>query len=229
MKFIQSFVTAIVGLALAVVSSHAQETLNFSSTTGATIQFNGSADSFQFNTSTSGSQWSIGSENGGTGSALGLFGLIGTIPFSYGTISSVTPFPGTTLEVANVSGPLGALAINDGSGHLLTGNVNWVQVDTFDYSGGLNASLMINVTGVAYSGSNPDLQTLSAGGPVSMDLTFQFSPGKTLNDLSTGSGSYQTSFSGSLSVVPEPTSFGCFLLGLGVLTCFQRFSLGRRF
>jgi PEP-CTERM motif len=229
MKPVKSLLIAIVGSAISVVSSHAQETLNFSSTTGATIQFNGSADSFQLNTSPSGSQWAIGSENGGTGSALGLVGLVGSIPFNYGAISSTTPFPGATLQVANVTGPLGALTINDGAGHLLTGNVNWVQLDTFDFSGGINASLMVNVTGLAYAGSNPDLKTLAGGGPVSMDLTFQFSPGKTLSDLSTGSGSYQTSFSGSISVVPEPASASILLLGLGILACFQRLRIERRF
>jgi hypothetical protein len=48
---------------------------------------------------------------------------------------------------------------------------------------------------------------------------------------------YSISFTGSVSFqeqltpspVPEPTTTGCFLLGLGALACFQRFTQNRRF
>lgn len=230
MKLVKSFtfIVAIVGSFLLAVTSHAQETLNFASTPGATIQFNGAAQSFQFNTSTSnnfvGSQWQIGSESGSqaTGSAVNLFGVFGNGPFSYGAVST-TPIPFGTLQTATITDPSGALAINDGAGNFLTANVAWIDLDTFDYSGGINAWLVVNVTDVAYTGNNLDLKTLFADSPASMDLTFQFSPGMTLSDLSTGSGPYQTSFSSSISVVPEPTSVGCFLLGLCVLIFTRRF------
>jgi hypothetical protein len=42
-----------------------------------------------------------------------------------------------------------------------------------------------------------------------MDVTFQFSPGMTLTQLTSGSGPYTSSFSGSMSGVsgvPEPTT-----------------------
>src|ERR1700685_3059104 len=136
MKNIKSL--AIAGSFLLAVISHAQETLNFASTSGATIQFNGAAQSFQFNSSTSnnfvGSQWQIGSESGSqaTGSAVNLFGVVGNGPFSYGAISTpVIPSAGT-LETANITGPKGALAINDGAGNFLTGNVAWIELDTFN-------------------------------------------------------------------------------------------------
>src|ERR1700690_4290029 len=94
------FFVAITGLAIFAVTSQAQLSLNFASTPGSTIQFNGSADSFQFNASTLvlpppigsyyvGTQWSIGSETGGTGSAVGLFGAVNNGPFSYGNIVTV--------------------------------------------------------------------------------------------------------------------------------------------
>jgi hypothetical protein len=234
MKSIKLFL-ALAGMALLTGTSHAQLSLNFSSTPGSTIQFNGAADSFQFNTSTSnnyvGSQFEIGSESGGTGSAIGLFGVVTNGPFYYGPITTTIPFAGATLQTANIGAgtnvQFGALAINDGLGKLLTGNVAWIQVDTFDYSGGINASLTVNVTDLAYAGSNPDLLTLLAGSPASMDLTFQFSPGMTLGQLSTGSGPYVTSYSGSISdtltPAPEPASAGCLLLGLGTLIFTRRF------
>jgi hypothetical protein len=234
MKHIKLFTMAMAGLALSVVTSQAQLSLNFASTTGATIQFNGTTSSFQFNSSTLvlpppigsyyvGSQWSIGSETGGTGSALGLLGVFTNSPFSYGTITT----PSTGVEIATVTGPLGGLNVNDGLGNLLTGNINWIQVETDNSTGSINASLTVNVTGLAYAGTNPDLATLAADGPGSMNLSFQFSPGKTLSQLTSDTGPYKTSFSGSLSV-PEPTSAGVLLLGLGALACCQRYAKNRR-
>jgi len=231
MKPIKSFAVAMSSLAISVVTSYAQLSLNFASTPGSTIQFNGTSSTFQFNTSTmpgyTGSQWAIGSEAGGTGSALGLFGVVNNNPFSYGPISTVT-YGGITLQTANVIGPLGELNINDGLGNLLTGNVDWVQVDTVNSIGGINASLTVNVTDMAYAGTNPDLETLVAEGPGSMNVSFQFSPSEMLSQLTSGIGPYTTSFSGSISVVPEPTITGCFLSGLVALVCFQRFIKNQR-
>jgi len=233
MKPIKSFTMAMAGLALSAVTSHAQLTLNYASTPGSTIQFNGAASSFQFNSSTLvfpapignyyvGSQWAIGSETGGTGSAIGLLGVVNNGPFIYGPITT-TP---SSDEIANVIGPLGALSINDGVGQFLTGNVNWIQVETDNSIGGINATLIVNVGGLAYAGINPDLLTLVAEGPGSMNVSFQFSPSKMLSQLTSGSGPYNSSFSGSISV-PEPMSAGVLLLGLGVLVCFQRFAQNR--
>jgi hypothetical protein len=220
MKLIKSFVV-MMGLVLMTVSGYAQLTLDFSATTNATIQFNGSSSSFQFNANSLDNQWQITSENGGS-FAIGLFGGVTNGPFVYGTISSGS-LGGNTFQSANVTGPLGALVIQDGSGFNLTGNVNWETIQTFDYSGGINAMLMVNVSNLTYAGSNPDLQTLVDEGPASLDVTFQFSPGKMLSDLTTGTGPYTTSFSGSMSVVPEPETATCVLLGLGVLALTRRF------
>ena len=225
MKLIRLFGVTIAGLALSAVASQAQLSLNFASTSGSTIQFNGAASSFQF--SATGSQWQIGSESGGTGSAINLFGLVANGPFNYGAITTIT-LPGLIYQYANVTGPFGGLVIDDGAGNSLTGSVNWEQVATYNYAGAINGALEINVTGMAYSGSNPDLVTFVAEGPASMDLTFQFSPGMTLSQLTVGSGAYATSYSGSLSVVPEPTTAGCLLLGLCALACCQRFTKNRR-
>jgi len=207
------------GVMLALPAGAQGISLNFSSTPGSTIQFNGAGDSFQFNNSTStlfggifaGSQWLIGSEANGNGSALGLLGVVNNGPFSYGPITITG-----TEQSAAVTGPLGALVISSTSGNL-TGEVNWAQIETFDFSGALNASLVVNVTGLTYSGSNADLLKLAAGGPTAMNLSFQFSPGETLTQLSSGTSPFTTSYSGSISAVPEPTSFGSFLVGAFVL------------
>jgi hypothetical protein len=222
---------AVSGMLACSASAQGSLGLNFSSTPGSTIQFNGAASSFQFNPSTSsifggvflGSQWIIGSQTGGIGGGVGLKGLFNNGPFSYGPITTVG-----SEQSATVTGPTGQLVIQDGSGFDLTGNIDWLQISTFNSSGAINADLVVNVTGLNYAGSNPDLLTLVANGPGALNLTYQFSPGKTLSDLTKGSGSYQTSYSGSLSVVPEPTSTVCLLLGLGALTLSRRKIFSKR-
>jgi hypothetical protein len=202
-------------LALAAIAfvpqCHAQLTLNFSNNTNTFIQFGGTNHTIAFSSAPNGYQWNITSESTGHSAALGLLGSVNNGPFSYGAI---TPSDGGNIQSATVTGPLGGLVINDGTS-ILAGQVNWINVTTFFQSAGdFNAQLMVNVTGIVYQGSNPDLQYLTAHQPGTMDLTFQFSPGMDLTMLSTGAGGYDTSYSGSLSV-PEPTVL--VLSGLGGL------------
>jgi hypothetical protein len=219
--------TAVLGLTTAL-NVGAQSSINFSSTPGSTIQFNGSSSTFQFNPSTSpifggiflGSQWQIGSENGGTGSAIGLLGVFNNSPFSYGPIT--TTIVGSSVdESATVTGPAGALVINDGSGFNVTGNIDWVQLSTHNFGGAINSQVLINLTDLSYAGSNPDLMAFN-GASGAIALTFQYAPGLSLADLSSNPGPYLTSYSGSITVVPEPTSTACLLLGLGALTVIRR-------
>jgi hypothetical protein len=147
--------------------------------------------------------------------------LVNNSPFHYGPITTVIAGSSTD-ESASVTGPIGGLVITDSVGSNLTGNVNWVQISTHDYGGAINAALTVNVSGLTYGGANPDLKDLVLGSPASMDLTFQFSPGETLVDLTSGSGPYQTSYSGSISVIPEPSTLGLLALGFGALTLLRR-------
>jgi len=214
MKFNKACTVALVSLALWAVPSYGQLTLNFAANTGATLQFNGASDSFQFTSpAANGYQWHITSETGGS-SAIGLNGFFNNSPFLYGPITS-TGSGITLVQKATVTSPIANLTIFDGSGNL-SGAVNFVDVETFAAAGGgMNANLAVNLTGVTYSGSNPDLLFLKAHQPGTLDLSFQFSPGKTLTQPSTGTGPYATSFSGSIIVVPEPSALA--LAGLGGL------------
>ncbi|MFZ0828696.1 MAG: PEP-CTERM sorting domain-containing protein [Verrucomicrobiia bacterium] len=222
----KAIIGVVAALALSVVSSQAQLiSLNFSSSfpgSTSSIQFNGAAHTFQFNASNSGEQWQIGSETGGTGSAINLFGGVFNGPFSYGPITTA----GAVQYATVAAPPYGALSINDGLGDYLTGNVDWLQVETTFSIGGINAALLVNVTGLAYSGANADLNSLVTDGASggSMNLSFQFSPAMTLTDLSTGTGPYTTSYSGSISAgsVPEPSSVAFILMGMGALVCSWR-------
>ncbi len=210
----KSIILAISGLALTIVSSPAQLTLNFANNIGATVQFNGSAYSFNFNNGNNGYQWNVTSEVGGS-SALGLNASVGNGPFQYGPITTANS-GGLQIQYATVIGPLGNLVLSDGVANL-TGQVNWIDVATYGLGTGvLNASLDVNVSNIQYSGSNPDLQYLVTHQPGSMDVSFQFPTSSTLTELSSGTGPYlNDSFSGSLSVVPEPSALA--LAGLGGL------------
>lgn len=214
MKPNKACAAVVIGLTMWAVSSYGQSlSLNFSVNTGGTLQFNGASDSFQFNPSTNGYQWHITTETGGS-SSIGLNGSFVNGPFSYGPITS-TGSGLTLVQEATVLSPLAGLEISDGTG-LLTGTVNFINIATFATAGGgVNANLTVNLTGVTYSGSNPDLELVKAEQPGTVDLSFQFSPGMTLTQLSTGTGPYLTSYSGSLSVVPEPSTLA--LTGLGGL------------
>lgn len=220
MKPNKASVAVVIGLALWVVRGYGQSlNLGFSALTGAALQFNGASDSFQFVPATNGYQWHITTETGGS-SAMGLNGSFNNGPFSYGPITS-TGSGLTLVQQATVLSPLAQLVISDGTGNL-TGSVNFINIATFATSGGgVNANLTVNLTGVTYSGSNPDLELLKGEQPDTLDLSFQFSPGKTLTQLSTGTGPYVTSFSGSISAVPEPSTLALALTGLGGLVVFH--------
>ncbi len=210
MRQVRLWMAAVMGLALSTGTSWAVISLNFSSTVGASIQFNGAASTFQFNQglvrsyNPAGDQWHIISESGVVvPTAVGLFGDILNGPFAYGPITV-----NGANESAPVIGPLGGLLIKDALNIPLTGTVNWVTVSTSGSAGALNAALTVNVTGMSYLGANPDLLALVGGaaGSGAMNLTFQFSPGMTLQQLTAGAGPYKTTYSGSISPVPEPTT-----------------------
>ena len=199
-----AIVAIAVGLAVSVTTSQAALSLSFSNqglSTG--IQFNGASSSFQLNPapgSLAAPQFEVTSQTGGI-SSVGLLGWINGSPWSIGAITT----SGTT-QTAPVTG-LGLLYLNDGAGNNLSGNLNWITIETVQSLGGINAALYVNVTGLAYGGVNPDLLALANGENGSLNLTFQFNPGQSLTQLTTGSAQIG-SYSGALASVPipEPTT-----------------------
>jgi len=158
----------------------ARGAMSFSGWTGSSIQFNGSQDSFQFtdvqgdimigDTDPNGHAWQfLTSGDGNQGS-------FGEAPFHYGAITT-----SGNIQYATVTTP-GHLAICDSAGLYLLGTIDWLQVRTEQYVGHVNGAGLLNITGLTYSGTDPELRGLiNASGDGSLTINFQFNPGQTLN------------------------------------------------
>ncbi len=206
-------------LAVVVQTANAETiTCDFANVAGSSVTFTGTGDTITF-------------PNTGTydflvtgGSPLALVGLNGNIggTFTVGAITS--PFTG--LEQANVTTSDGAFSLYDGVSATLTANLDLKDIVVYNsLFGVMNASGVANLSGISYTGSNSDLLAIENGQQPSVVMTFQFSPltQKSLTQLMTDGQVNSTSYSGSLSVVPEP-SF-CAMLGgaaVGLLLVFRR-------
>jgi hypothetical protein len=139
---------------------------SFSSTTGATIQFDGSTDTITF--PDGGYDFQIIDST--PGSLVNLYGTIsGT--FTVGTISG-NPL---TSETATVTPSVGStLNIYDGT-NWLTADLDWKDITVvnklFGYMNGLGA---VNLSNVSYSGTNTGLQSMANGTDQTAVLTFLF-------------------------------------------------------
>ena len=211
MKIQKLFFSIGLGLTLSTAMVSGQIVLNFSNLGGASIQFNGTASTFEFSPSP-GNQWSVTSETGGS-SALGLQGSFSGGPWTIGSIS--TPVAGYQTANINAS-PSAQLTIYDGAAIPATADVSWVDIYTFGGAGGLNASAVVNLSNLSYAGANADLMSFFSSPAGQLVVTWQFNPAKGLTDLTTGTGPYNTSFSGSLTAVPEPGVLAIFGLGLAL-------------
>lgn len=205
------------GLVMFATVTQAAFSLDLSPIPGSQIAFYGTGSQFDITPSISPPwQWQITS--GGTGVAWGLPGQFTGGPWSYGPITV-----NGADQTASVVGPLGGLIIQDAALVNLTGTINWVEVSTSDFIGGVNAKATVNISNLLYNGANADLITLAtaAAGNGSVNLSFQFAPGMTLTALTTGNGPYLSSYSGTLTPVPEPTTIlagALLLLPLGAST-----------
>jgi hypothetical protein len=181
-------VLAVIGLLSFGATTQGQ--IDYSSTTNSAIYFDG-AGRFVFNPGVNSFQIT-------SGTAAGLFGEVTGI-YTIGTIAT-----SDTGSTASVTGT-GTLVIFDGS-YNLTATLEWTDIQQMGTGDSLNVNGAVNITGVTYQGTNPDLQALATAGSGSNVLSFHFNPALSLSALSGGSGPNQASFSGTIaSTTPDPT------------------------
>jgi len=174
---------------------------------GSTINFNGAGTNttFAFSPAPDGSDFTVISEQGGTGAAINLTGLIsGT--YTIGAITTIG-----SLQTATVTGT-GQLSIGTAAtGGVLTANLNWVDIFQAGTSGDLNVGGVLNLSNVSYTGSNADLQALALESVGSATLDFTFNPALSLAQLTANGASNSTSYSGTIYTVPAPPTFSLLL------------------
>lgn len=219
MRTLSFAVTVALGL---LASQSAQAiTLDFSANVGSQIQFvgNGTTTSISLIGGAGGHNFQITSESGGDGSGLGVQGDITGGGFSYTTPIAVSG-PTQTANLATVAGT--QLHLGPAGGATLTADLTGVNISTTGNNGGTNFTGTVNLANITYAGTNADLlafkneATAPGNGGVAA-LSFQFSGPTSLTQL-LGPGAHLTSYSGTVSVTPEPGSMamactGVFMLG----------------
>lgn len=193
----------VMGLTMGIGGRAFGITLDFASTSGATLSFYGGASPyFEFINNLSGNSFNITAVHDGAGGDT--VGLLGSIA---GTFAIGTVQPDNSATVANQ----GDLTITDKGGNPFTAKVLWYTIFSVGTVGGINDNAMVNLSNIHYSGANPDLQGWV--GDQTAVVAFGFSPGKDLSVL-TAEPENATSFSGNLIAVPTPSVL--LLLGTGL-------------
>ena len=201
-SFHKTITRVLFGATLAFAGNALAFPIDYATTGGSSLNFDGSGN-FSFNPALNSIQIT-------SGSAVSLLGDIsGT--FAIGPITTVG-----AQSSAAVSGS-GEFVIHDGAS-TLKGTLTIGQILQVGTGTTLNDQGTINLTGISYTGTNPDLLSLAATGSAIDVMTFQFATPVSLATMK--STSLSTSFSGSLfSQLPQVVPDGgatVMLLGLGL-------------
>jgi hypothetical protein len=190
---------------------------------GATVKFYGTPNTFDFPDAVPGppAADSLATTVSGFTTPFAILpsNILGT--FTILAISSC----GSGCEIADVSSSGGSLQIADPSG-VFSADLDWVNIRSIfngGTTGSLNTDATVNLTNFAYTGSHAGLVEL-AGDPAGiLTATFQFNTGISLTDLTTDGVDRMTSWSATLTTVPEPQSYAVIVAGLaGLLYAVRR-------
>jgi len=193
-------------LALAASTSFASPLLfDIASVTNAEIVFDGTTGTFSFSPGIGG--WDFEVTNSDEPTMIGFSGNI-TGTFTIGAVAA---------GAAPVTGK-GVFSIFDGTDTL---TADLVFVDIFQKGSivGINTAPAINLSNVAYTGTNAGLLEMLSFGNAAVTLSAQFVPAVSLSTLKTGGVVNTTSYSGSVFtpdlIIPEPGAMA--LVGFGLL------------
>ena len=180
---------------------------DFSSFGSALISFQGTGDTLQFTHDFSGFDFRI--TNAGDP---GLNGMLGRIDgtFTIGPISTVG-----SVQEAPITG-FGQLMIANGTAVPFTAKLAWSSILTIGTAGVLNPPGAFNLSDFSYHGTNASLQSLATNTMGVDTVSFQFLPVASLSQLTLDGTTHFTTFSGSISAVPEPAFFAA-LMGAAAL------------
>ena len=159
---------------------------HYSNTTNSFIQFAGD-NTFTFTPNSNSLQISDGTA----------ISLLGEITGTY-TIGAVTTAGG--VSTASVTGT-GTFVIHDGVNDF-TATVIWIDIQQGGSGDSLNVAGTVNLTGITYAGSNPDLLALKNAGTGINVLAFQFLPPLSLDSLKTVPA--RNSFNGTVATASAP-------------------------
>jgi hypothetical protein len=223
-----SLKSMVVGAALtgALLATTANATLvfDYSNVGGAAVNFTGGSVGVDgeryFKFTPEDNQFKITGTQGGSGSASGLTGNFGTTRYHVGTIDAYD-----TADILDT----GTLTIHDGASFNLTATVDWKNIGTLGQGGFLNANGVINLSTIVYGGSNSDLLAFKSGTDQRVTLIFGFSSltEPLLKNLMESGAQNATSFAGSMSAVPEASTWVAGSGMLGMLLLFGTGAHGR--
>lgn len=211
MKMIKTMgMWGVMGLAALAACSVQAVTIDYISTSGSGIHFDG-AGNFTFLPGSDNFQIVDGTAAGLLGEMTGLF--------SIGPVTTVGP-----VSSASVTG-VGSFVIHDGSFDLVA-TLTWIEISQIN-AGYLNIHSSVNLTGIAYGGSNADLLALANNGVDYNLLKFNFNSTIDLAGLTATAD--DVSFSGRVSTAPiSIPDGGSTLIFLGVALSGMAWANNRR-
>lgn len=206
------------GLFAAGTTQAATLTLNFSSTAGDRITFdptNGAGTVIGNFSFTASPNLQIDTVNPAA-SDPDTEGLLGSIQGPSGGFKIHSPItsPGGGVQEAAVSGT-GTFTITDEASVVFSADVTFdvIRTQPGGFGGIEHTALTANLTNISYLGANSDLLFFKNAGEGEADLTFVIA-GQSVTSLTSGSSSQSTSFAGSITAVPEPSSMVLLSMGL---------------